>query len=227
MSTTPDPTQGQPEPPGGMPPQPGPPPPGAPAAQPGTPGQPPQANPYARPDDSARPGSRAWVDARYGRTTEFADRIVPRIVDNAVGFLPPFLLFLVGFGLFVAGLPETRPCSYAYYDDCEIPGSGNGALVGLGILLWFLAFVLSFAVWFWNRVWRVTKTGQSIGRKMSGLKVVNAEEGRLPRLGEMVLRELVTSVAGIIDIVWMLVDDQRRTLGDIVGKTAVVHDKGA
>ena len=32
--------------------------------------------------DPDRPGSRAWVEQRYGRTAAFADRIVPGIIDG-------------------------------------------------------------------------------------------------------------------------------------------------
>ena len=57
--------------------------------------------------------------------------------------------------------------------------------------------------------------------------VVDAETGAVPRLGPAALRELVHQFAGIISWIWMLVDDDDRTLADIVGKTHVVHaDRG-
>lgn len=215
MSSTPPPGPGQ----QGYPGQPGYP------GQQGYPGQP-APNPYGTgggASDPRRPGSIAWVEQRYGRVTEFPDRIVPYLLDGLVQVVAVLVPFVIGMILFVAGLPDTVPCGA--YSSCEVPGSGNGALVALGVLLWFLSFVVSLAVWFWNRVWRVSRTGQSLGRKVTGLHVVHAETGRLPSLGEVFLRELVTSVAGFISAIWMLFDDDRRTLGDMVGKTAVVKDR--
>lgn len=212
-STTPGPQQGQPE---HRPDQAGPP---APPQQ----GQHGQPGPYATTSgsDPNRPGSLGWVEQRYGKVTDFGDRIVPYIVDMLLPLAALFLPVILGTVLFVAGLPDQRPCYYSY-ESCDVPGTGSGALVTLGVLLWFLGFVVYYAFWFWNRVYKVSKTGQSIGRKMSGLKVINAEEGRVPTLGEAFLRELVSQVAGIISIIWMAIDDDRRTLGDLVGKTNVI-----
>ena len=78
-----DPTQG------GLP-QPGQPNQGPPAPQPpGQPNQPGQTPPRPFPQggsDPGRPGSRAWVEQRYGRTAPFSDRILPGIIDGLIGF---------------------------------------------------------------------------------------------------------------------------------------------
>ena len=55
------------------------------------------------------------------------------------------------------------------------------------------------------------------GLTAAGLKL--ADGAQLPAA----LRELVHQFAGIISWIWMLVDDDDRTLADIVGKTHVVH----
>lgn len=170
-----------------------------------------------------RPGSRAWVEQRYGRSAAFADRILPGILDGLLSFAAGFIPLVLGIISIVAGIPDSYDCGSYYYDSCEVPGSGSGALIGLGILLVALSVVASLAVVAWNRVWRVTRTGQSLGKKVTGLKVIDAESGANPQLGPAALRELVHQFAGIISWIWMLVDDDDRTLADIVGKTHVIQ----
>lgn len=173
--------------------------------------------------DPSRPGSRAWVEQRYGRSAAFADRILPGILDGLLTSAAGFIPLVLGIISIVAGVPDSYACG-AYYDEtCSVPGSGSGVLIGLGILLVLLSVVASLAVVAWNRVWRVTRTGQSLGKKVTGLKVIHAESGANPQLGPAALRELVHQFAGIISWIWMLVDDDDRTLADIVGKTHVIQ----
>lgn len=205
------------------------------------PGQQPGASPYGAPpagsgapqyagpggSDPNRPGSKAWVQQRHGRTAEFGERILPGIIDAAITAAAVFIPVILGLVLIIAGMPDTYDCGYYNTRTCEVPGSGSGGLIALGVILMLLSFVIALAVAFWNRVWRVTKTGQSIGKKVAGLKVIDAESGAHPELGPAVLRELVHQFAGIISWIWMLFDDEDRTLADIVGKTHVIHTEGS
>ncbi len=188
----------------------------------GSPGAPP-AYPGPGGSDPDKPGSKAWVQQRFGRTADFAERILPGLVDALITAAAAFIPVILGLVLIVSGIPETYDCGYLDTDTCEVPGSGSGGLIALGVILILLSFLISLAVAFWNRVWRVTKTGQSIGKKANGLKVIDAESGGNPELGPAVLRELIHQFAGIISWIWMLIDDDDRTLADIVGKTHVIH----
>ena len=158
---------------------------------------------------------------------EFVDctgrTILPGIIDYAINMAAAFIPVVLGIVLIIAGLPDTYDCGYYNTRSCEVPGSGSGGLIALGVILVLLSFLIALAVAFWNRVWQVTKTGQSIGKKVAGLKVIDAESGAHPELGPAVLRELVHQFAGIISWIWMLIDDDDRTLADIVGKTHVIH----
>ena len=189
---------------------------------PGGPGVP-QQYPGPGAGDPNKPGSKAWVQQRHGRTAEFGERILPGLIDSAINAAAAFIPVILGIVLIIAGLPDTYDCGYYNTRSCEVPGSGSGGLIALGVILVLLSFLIALAVAFWNRVWQVTKTGQSIGKKVAGLKVIDAESGAHPELGPAVLRELVHQFAGIISWIWMLVDDDDRTLADIVGKTHVIH----
>lgn len=194
----------------------------APQAGPGSP-----QYPGAGGSDPNKPGSKAWVQQRHGRTAEFGERILPGIIDSAINAAAAFIPVILGIVLIIAGLPDTYDCGYYNTRSCEVPGSGSGGLIAVGVSLVLLSFLIALAVAFWNRVWQVTKTGQSIGKKVAGLKVINAESGAHPELGPAVLRELVHQFAGIISWIWMLIDDDDRTLADIVGKTHVIHTEGS
>ena len=189
---------------------------------PGGPGVP-QQYPGPGAGDPNKPGSKAWVQQRHGRTAEFGERILPGLIDSAINAAAAFIPVILGIVLIIAGLPDTYDCGYYNTRSCEVPGSGSGGLIALGVILVLLSFLIALAVAFWNRVWQVTKTGQSIGKKVAGLKVIDAESGAHPELGPAVLRELVHQFAGIISWIWMLLDDDDRTLADIVGKTHVIH----
>ncbi|WP_346008156.1 RDD family protein [Janibacter terrae] len=189
--------------------------------------QPPTGSPQPPPFPQGRtpdqPGSLAWVEQRYDRSATFADRILPGIIDAALSFTAAVIPMVIGISLIVAGMPDTYDCGGYSSSRCEVPGSGSGALVGLGVLMLLLSVLAGLAMIAWNRVWRVTKTGQSIGKKVTGLKIINSGTGANPELGPAALRELVHQFAGIISWIWMLVDDDDRTLADIVGKTHVIH----
>lgn len=176
--------------------------------------------------DPNRPGSRAWVEQRYGRTAAFSDRIVPGIIDGVLSAMAALVPLVLGIICIVAGVPDTYDCGIYSYDTCEVPGSGSGGLVALGVLLILLSAVASLATTAYNRVYRVTRSGQSLGKKLTGLRVIDAETGSHPKLGAAALRELVHQFAGIISWIWMLVDDDDRTLADIVGKTHVIRTEG-
>ncbi len=150
----------------------------------------------------AVPGSRVYVEQNYGPTTEFTDRIAPYLIDYAIQTVILFVGYFVGVGFLV--------------------GSNGGGASAIGLLMIFLGLGGSFAFWFWNRIYRVTQTGQSIGRKMMGLKVIDAATGQHPAMGAQFLRELISSLLGIISAIFMLFDDQRQTLGDKIGKTQVI-----
>lgn len=219
---------------GSYPPPPGtyPPPPGAyaPSAPAAPAGPPPPANPYggyaAAPPASAgygqvSVGSLPYVEHHFGPVTTFGDRILPAIIDG--------LLTLIGLVPFIIGIivMAASSASTGYYDDYGNyqPGSGSGAGVGVGLLLMFLGLALIVGIWVWNRVLKMGRTGQSVGKKMFGQKLVNATTGQPIGPGQAFIRELIHSLANQIvylSYLWMLWDANRQTLGDLVVKSTVI-----
>lgn len=170
-----------------------------------------------------RPGSKAWVEQHHGRVAEFSERILPGIVDALITLVAVLLPCIIGGVLIAVGVPDSHDCGPYGMRTCDIPGTGSGVLIALGVLMFLLALVLGFAAVAWNRVWRVHRTGQSVGKALFHLRTIDATTGANPQLGFAALRELVAQFAGIISWIWMLVDHDDRTLGDIVGRTHVIH----
>ncbi len=180
---------------------------------------------------SSRPGSRAWVEEHHGPTAALVDRIPGGIVDALLSGLTTLGLLALGTVVFVAGYPETYPCSTGLNGTCVRHGTGSGPLMTLGIILLALALVAGLGVILWNRVLRVARTGQSLGKSLTGLQVIDARSGEVPGLGQALLRELISAGVGVISWLWILVDDEDRSLADVAAGTHVIHldrdDEGA
>jgi uncharacterized RDD family membrane protein YckC len=93
---------------------------------------------------------------------------------------------------------------------------GLGAL--LSLVIWLALFAISFL---YKPYFEVTKDGQTIGKRMQGIKVVK-DDGTPVDWGAALLRQLLLSLLGIIELIVVLVQSDRRRLGDMVAHTMVV-----
>lgn len=173
-------------------------------------------------DPAGQPGSKAWVEQRYGTQASFVDRALANIIDGLLAMAVMALPLILGIALIIAGSPDTYACTYEYDYTCDVPGSGNGALVAIGVILCILSWLIGFAFEIWNQAWRLSKTGQSLGRKIIGIKAVNAKTGDLLAMGPAFIKALVSAFAGLISAIWMLFDDDERTLSDKASEAAVI-----
>jgi uncharacterized RDD family membrane protein YckC len=99
----------------------------------------------------------------------------------------------------------------------------GGVLIGLGILI-------SIAITIWNRIFKMGRTGQSVGKKVIGLKLIDDKTGQPIGAGMCFLREVVSNIVNqliYLSYLWMLWDDNKQTLADkAVHSTVVVVPKG-
>lgn len=96
------------------------------------------------------------------------------------------------------------------------------ALAGLGVLA-----VLVFAVW--NTGIRQGGTGQSLGKRATGIRLVGVVGGRPVGFGRAVLRQvahLLDTLPLYLGYLWPLWDDARQTFADKVCATVVVRVEG-
>ncbi|MFG1814297.1 RDD family protein [Kribbella sp. NPDC049174] len=103
--------------------------------------------------------------------------------------------------------------------DQQELGTG-GALAMLG------GFFVAFLVWVWNRVIQQGRTGQSFGKKVTGLKIVHAETGQLIGIGSTLGREFCSVLFNNIctlNVLWPLWDEKQQTWHDKVVNDVVIR----
>ena len=197
---------------------------------------PPAANPYGgytqapayaggRP---VHPGSIGYVEQYFGTVATFGQRALALIIDT--------LLMLIGLipmviGIVVVGV--SAPRDSGMYDDFGAPvtSGGNGAGIATGVILIVLGGLLTLAISLWNRVWRMGRTGQSVGKKAMNLRLVDDKTGQPIGAGMCFLREVVSGIVNqvvYLSYLWMLWDTEKQTLADkAVHSTVVVLPRRA
>lgn len=201
----------------------------------GAPQPPAQQNPYGGGYGQApvyaggpamHPGSLGYVQANFGQVASFGQRALALIVDWAitlVGLIP----MIIGFIILVTAAP-----SEVYVDEFGMTQTegGNSSQAVIGGLLIGLGALISLGITLWNRIFKMGRTGQSVGKKMVGLKLVDDQSGQPIGAGKAFLREIVHGVVNqvfYLSYLWMLWDDNKQTIADkAVHSTVVVVPKG-
>ena len=181
------------------------------------PGQPYQNQPYQGQQYGA-PARRAG-SAPYG---SWGSRVGAYLIDSLLSAVP--MIVISGLGLWLAFKD-----SYSVEDI-----NGNSTLhnvSGGGVALALLGPLVALLFNLWNRAIRQGRTGQSLGKKMLHLKVVDERTGQPTGAGVGFGRYLLEAVAGgisgglllIVDLLWPLWDDTKQTLHDKIVHTIVVR----
>ena len=117
------------------------------------------------------------------------------------------------------------------FDDCERLGDGEiqcfGDQFGAGSFFGGLALifvgVIGIALFY---TWQVATRGQTWGRQIVGVKVINERTGEAPGWGKALGRGLfawfISAQIFYIGYLWMLWDDKKQTLHDKVAGTHVI-----
>jgi uncharacterized RDD family membrane protein YckC len=184
-----------------------------------------QQNPYATAPAYAppamNPGSKGFVEANFGRVADFGDRAVAYLIDLAltlIGLIPVVLGAVV--------LAASGRHTVTFDNGSTTITQGDTAMMAVGGILMGLGFLTMFGIWLWNRVFRMGRTGQSIGKKMGGLMLLDARTGQPIGAGMAFVRELVSSVINqvvYLSFLWMLWDPDKQTLADKAVHSAVIH----
>ena len=195
---------------------------------------PPAANPYGgyspapvyaggRP---TYPGSIGYVEQYFGRVATFGQRALGLIIDtllSLIGFIPA----IIGMVVLIAAAPTRTGAVDAY--GYPVMEGGDGEMAAVGGILIALGVLLSLGITLWNRVFRMGRTGQSVGKSAMGLKLIDDKTGQPIGVGMCFLRELVAAIANqvfYLSWLWMLWDTDKQTLGDkAVHSTVVVLAK--
>ncbi len=132
----------------------------------------------------------------------FASHIIDRIIDA---------LILTAVFLMTAATDSSR-------DEAN-------AFVGLVFVLVYcvLIFVVLGYVYY-RYVYLPSKSGQTWGQKIMNVKMV-MESGSIPSQGKLVIRYLILELLGVISLIGLLIDDEKknRTVHDMAAHTVVVE----
>jgi uncharacterized RDD family membrane protein YckC len=168
---------------------------------------------HQRLDDMSYPSYSSYVPARSGDSLELATR-GSRLFANLVNGLCIVPIFL--FAIFGGVLADSRQ-----------PGGGNGATAGMALMIMLYVLVLLVL-----QIYYLTTRGQTIGKKVMGIRIVKQETNENGGfLTNVVVREgvtiivsnipLVGTVLGLVDILFIFREDQR-CLHDMIAGTIVV-----
>lgn len=209
-----DQTPGVPEPPTPVMPDQGPPPvPPVDASQASPPAAPPTAPPPPSGKPAAAGGNYEYPKAGVGM------RILAYLIDGIISILP-MIIFLP-----IAVIPFIRYVEVqSHYGGPYAAGPGAGMIillifaiiVGGGWSLFYFLFRDGFG------------EGQSWGKKICGLMVVNLNNNQPCDKGKSFLRNIVLWVLNalalsIVELIVLLVNDKGHRLGDMVGTTQVIE----
>jgi uncharacterized RDD family membrane protein YckC len=178
----------------------------------------PEVNPYGA-AGSAYPGSRAYVEQYFGPVAGFGSRALALVIDTLltlIGLVP----MVLGVVMLVLGAPETDELGYS------IDGTTDGGQLVAGGLLLALGILLIIGIQVWNRIFRMGRTGQSIGKKVMGLRLINEQTGLPIGAMQSFLRELLGGIVNQIfylSYLWMLWDDNKQTLADKAVHSTVIE----
>lgn len=178
---------------------------------------------WSAPGFAGPPPSR--FDGPWGPLAPWGTRVLAMLIDAAlqlIGLVP----YVVGIVLFVVGAPDSRyDRDYSTFEYAPPPDAGSPGLMIAGGVLVVLGLVAMFAIQIWNRCFKQGRTGQSIGKKVMGIRLVDEHSGRPIGAGMAFVRELAHYLDGAVYIgyLWPLWDDKRQTFADKILSTLVVE----
>jgi uncharacterized RDD family membrane protein YckC len=141
---------------------------------------------------------------------EWLPRVGASLIDGLVQGVP----LTVGYTLFIVNVFSRR--------DLE-----NDAPQAWSVIAFLLGMALTFGLWLWNRVFREGNTGQSVGKSVLKIRLIDGVYNRPVGPGKAFGREVLRAVFGcvpLIDSLWPLWDEKKQTLHDKVLNTYVVVD---
>lgn len=147
----------------------------------------------------------------------FGARLGARLIDSLITAIIPGIAFLV---LVVGPHKPRRLCTVnGKLGTCRPPSAISWTLFGLLITVGVL-----FALYYF--IFLVGRTGQTIGRKVLGIKVVDKHNGQPIGAGRAFVRFImgfVSSSACLLGYLWMLWDEEKQTWHDKVADSYVIN----
>ncbi|MEU4820556.1 RDD family protein [Actinomadura citrea] len=179
---------------------------GQPPAQPGYGQQPPAQPGYGAPQAPSQPGYEVHHHhyGSGGQLAEWGSRAGGYIIDYLIFGGPVFVLYILMIIL-------------------SSSGSSGAAL--FGVLLMLIGAAISIAGGLWI-CYQEGTTGQSIGKRQMGIRLVSAQTGQPIGFGMAFVRKIAhvaDSFLCYIGFLWPLWDERKQTFADKICNTIVVR----
>lgn len=142
-------------------------------------------------------------------------RVGAALLDALIVGVPLGILFVI--------ILATTVTSSTYDPDSE--QYTGGGISGAGLALLGLIYLVGFGFGLYQ-LYRQGTTGQTIGKKIVGIRVIREADGRYTGFGMAFVRNLAHMVDGLacyIGFLWPLWDDKKQTFADKMCSTVVVR----
>jgi uncharacterized RDD family membrane protein YckC len=167
-----------------------------------------QPNPYTGPGGPA-PYAAPYSGFGYGAAATPGEhatwllRVGARLIDGLVMYVP-FVLCYIVFGATM---------------DYQ---TGDSNPLGVAVLI--IGSLATLGLWIWNRGIKQGSTGQSIGKKVVGIRLVGADSYQAVGTGKAILRDILGYILDncMLNLLWPLWDQRRQTWTDKIIDTYVV-----
>ena len=130
-------------------------------------------HPYGQP---AAPYGQPYPAAQGPAYAVWGQRVLATLIDSVVVAFAPWLFFI--FTIVTSEVTEP-----AFGEPTSEPS-------GPGYVALLVGGALYLALWFWNRIHRQGTTGQSVGKKVLGIRLVSQTTGQPVGRGTVFLREI-------------------------------------
>ena len=155
------------------------------------------------------------VPAQSDRAS-WATRVRARLIDQFPTYLG-LIIFCVGYLIFIVRLASSGGSTSL------LTKPAVAMIIGVGVMLASLGWVA------YNRWHMAGRTGQSVGKRLSKIRLIGAETYAPVGPKNAFLRDAVhiLDALTVVGYLWPLWDDKRQTLADQVMKTVVIDEAGS
>jgi uncharacterized RDD family membrane protein YckC len=182
---------------------------------------PPAPNPYGEAPPNPYGGAPAYggqaAPAPAGGYAPWVKRVGATILDGIIGALAGIPLW-IGYVVLLSHLhTTTNP------DGTTTSHMSSGG--GIAYVLIVIGLVTSIAFWVWNVCLRQGRTGQTIGKGVLGIRLIDENTSQPIGAGMSFLRAIVHILDGFcyLGYLWPLWDSKNQTFADKIMHTVVIN----
>jgi uncharacterized RDD family membrane protein YckC len=146
----------------------------------------------------------------------WSTRVRARLIDQFPTYLG-LIIFCVGYVIFIVRLASSGGSTSL------LTKPAVAMIIGVGVMLASLGWVA------YNRWHMAGRTGQSVGKRLSKIRLIGADTYAPVGPKNAFLRDLVhiLDALTLVGYLWPLWDDKRQTFADQVMKTVVIDEAGS